>query len=127
MKTSSAKAKGRRLQDEVAVKILETYNESFRAYEIEREDAITMPTLEQGDVKPAIMGETGTDIKLSPQAKKHIPFDIECKNQERLNLWESIKQTESNAEAGRTPLLIFKRNRSEVYCVLKFEDLLKLI
>ena len=81
MKTSSAKAKGRRLQDYVVKKLKEKYLNN---------------SLEDDDVKPAIMGETGTDIKLSPLAKSFIPFDIECKNQEKLNVWSALKQCEAN-------------------------------
>ncbi len=52
MKTSSAKAKGRRLQQTVRDKILSLF-----------------PTLELDvDVRSAIMGETGEDIKLSKKA-----------------------------------------------------------
>ena len=56
MKTSSAKAKGRKLQDLVRDKLLE----KFKNY------------LEEDDIKSAIMGETGEDIKLSPAAKRKI-------------------------------------------------------
>ena len=38
------------------------------------------------------MGESGEDIQLSPAARKLIPFAFECKNQEKLNIWESLKQ-----------------------------------
>lgn len=110
MKTSSCKAKGRKLQDYVAEKLFWTYREA-----------------EQGDFKPAIMGETGEDIKMSPLAKTLCPFDIECKNQERLNLWGSIEQTESNTAEGRIPLLIFKRNRSKVYACIELDYLLEMM
>lgn len=109
MKTSSAKAKGRTLQNKVVEMLLK----------VSLSDS-------ENDIKPAIMGESGIDIKLSDWAKKHIPFDIECKNQESLNIWSSLKQTEANTEKGRIPLLIFKRNRSEIYCVLKFQHLIDL-
>jgi len=110
MKTSSRKAKGRNLQNEV-VKIL------MNRFEYD---------LKEGDIKPAIMGESGVDIKLSPLAKCYIGYDIECKNQEKLNIWSALKQCEENSEVERIPLLIFKRNRSDIYCCLKFRDLIKL-
>ena len=72
------------------------------------------------------MGESGEDIKLSPAAKDLIHFSFECKNQERLNLWESLKQAETNCE-DRTPVLVFKRNHSKTYIAFEFEKFLNLI
>ena len=111
MKTSSCKAKGRSLQNFV--------RDSFRnMFKI---------TLEDGDIESRQMGGTGTDIILSPSAKKLIPFDCECKNQEKLNIWKAIEQAESNSEEGRIPLLIFKKNNIDVYVSLSFENFIKLI
>lgn len=109
MKTSSCKAKSRRLQDFVVEKLYDTFKD-----------------LEDGDIKSAIMGETGMDIKLSPKGKKIIPFGIECKNQEKLNIWSSMEQCEKNTK-DLTPLLIFKRNRSKVYVCLEFDDFINII
>ena len=67
MKASSSKAKGRRLQDFVRDKLRGLFTK-----------------LEDDDIKAAIMGESGEDIKLSPAARKIIPYSFECKNQERL-------------------------------------------
>jgi hypothetical protein len=110
--TSSCKAKGRRLQDSVIEQLRNTFVDGM--------------ILVDDDIRPAIMGESGTDIKLSPSAKKIILFDIETKNTEKTQIWKFLKQTESNAEEGRIPLLVFSRNRSEEYCALKLKDLLKL-
>ena len=72
------------------------------------------------------MGMSGEDIVLSPAAKKVIPYSFECKNQERLNLWKSLEQAESNCEE-RNPVLIFKRNRSKIYVALEFDHFIELI
>ena len=72
------------------------------------------------------MGMSGEDIVLSPAAKRVIPYSFECKNQERLNLWKSLEQAESNCE-DRKPVLIFKRNRSKVYVAIEFEHFIELI
>ena len=72
------------------------------------------------------MGMSGEDIVLSPAAKKAIRYSFECKNQERLNLWKSLEQAESNCE-DRNPVLVFKRNRSKVYIAVEFEHFLELI
>ena len=109
MKTRSAKSKGRRLQNKVKEILLETFTE-----------------LEPDDVRTAIMGETGEDIKLSPAARRQIPFSFECKNQEKINIWESLNQAEENS-GDSTPVLIFKRNRSKTYAVLEIEDFIDLI
>lgn len=72
------------------------------------------------------MGEHGMDVQLSPSARKHFPFAIECKNQEALNIWKSLEQAENNCE-GLTPLLIFKRNKSKIYATLEITDFLDLL
>ena len=107
MKPSSAKAKGRRLQDEVRKAILSTF-----------------PNLEEDDVKCAIMGESGEDIHFSPVARLAVPFSIECKNQESLNIWKALAQAEGH---GHPPVVVFKRNHSETFAALKFSDLLILL
>ena len=72
------------------------------------------------------MGMSGEDVVLSPAAKKVIPYSFECKNQERLNLWKSLEQAESNCE-DRQPVLVFKRNRSKVYVTIDFDHFIELI
>ena len=109
MKSRSAKNKGKRLQNTVRDVLLETFN-----------------TLEPDDIKSAIMGDSGEDIQLSPAARKLIPYSIECKNQEKLNIWSSLEQAESNGEKG-TPVLVFKRNRSKTYAVIEFKEFVDLI
>jgi|TARA_R100001377_G_scaffold69685_1_gene45018 hypothetical protein len=109
MKSRSAKNKGKRLQNNVRDLLLETFNQ-----------------LEPDDIKSAIMGESGEDIKLSPAARKQIPFSFECKNQEALNIWSSLEQAETNA-GDYDPVLIFKRNRSKTYAVINIEKFIELI
>jgi len=109
MKTRSAKNKGKRLQNTVRDVLLETFD-----------------TLEPDDIKSAIMGDSGEDIQLSPAARKLIPYSIECKNQEKLNIWSALEQAEGNKGVSK-PVLIFKRNRSKTYAVLELEDFIDLI
>ena len=110
MKTASRKAKGRRLQNKIRDLLIEHFSEE----------------LEDDDIRCAIMGESGEDLKLSPAARKLIPYSIECKNQEKLNIWDSLEQAEVNSN-GYTPILIFKRNRSKTYAVVELNNFLKLI
>ena len=109
MKPSSRKGKGRRLQNFLRDKIHDYF-----------------PSLREGDVKTAVMGESGEDIILSPAARDLIPFSFECKNQERLNIWESLSQAEDNC-GKHTPAVVFKRNRTKTYAVLEFDKLLELL
>jgi len=111
MKTRSAKAKGRRLQNEVCETLVEHFKEK----------------LESGDIRPALMGESGEDIKRSPLAKRLLPFSFECKNQEKLNIWSALEQAKANCPDGDLPVLVFKRNRSETHVAMRFEDFLKLL
>ena len=69
---------------------------------------------------------SGEDIVLSPAAKRVIRYSFECKNQERLNLWSSLEQAETNCE-DRNPVLVFKRNRSKIYVALEFDHFIELI
>lgn len=110
MKPSSAKAKGRKLQQEVRDALLETFQSE----------------LEKDDIKSAIMGESGEDIKLSPAARKLIPYSIEAKCKEKISVWAAMKQAEENAD-GHTPIMVFRRNHSKTYVMMDFEHFLKLI
>lgn len=106
MRPQSAKAKGRRLQQETRDRLLATF-----------------PSLEPADVRSTSMGASGEDLLLSPAARRLIPFSIECKNQEALNIWKALEQ----AVREHPPLLVFKRNGSEVYAALPFDSFLALL
>ena len=110
MKPRSAKNKGKRLQNKIRDLILE------KKY----------TQLEPDDVRSITMGDSGEDILLSPAARKVFPFSVECKNQEKLNIWDALDQAEGNS-GKHIPLVIFKRNRSKTYAVLEFEELLQLL
>ena len=109
MKPRSAKNKGKRLQNKIRDLILEKFD-----------------ILEPDDVRSITMGDSGEDILLSPAARKVFPFSVECKNQEKLNIWSALEQAEENS-GNHTPLDIFKRNRSKTYAVLEFNQLLELL
>jgi len=98
-----------RLQNKVRDLLLETFSD-----------------LEPDDIRSAIMGETGEDIKLSPAARRLIPYSFECKNQEKINIWDSLQQAEENCGVY-DPVLIFKRNRSKTYAVINIEKFIELI
>ena len=110
MNVRSVKAKGRRLQNIV--------RDALR-------DAFT--SLAQEDIKSQTMVMTGEDIVLSPIARKKIPYSIECKNQERLQVWKSLKQAEDNKAENCEPMLVIKRNGTKPYVVIDFDKFISLI
>lgn len=113
MKTSSAKGKGRRLQQLVAKAIQDHFN------------------LDELDVRSTTMGDSGEDIRLSSAALKKFPYAVECKNVEKINIWACWEQTCEHVRkmdrAGIQPLLVFKRNRSQVLAVVDFNHLMNII
>jgi hypothetical protein len=110
MKTASCKAKGRTLQNKVRDLLLSIF-----------------PILEPDDIRSVSMGASGEDIQLSPAARKLFNFSIECKNTEKLNVWEAYKQASSNCLENSSPLLIFKRNHANIMVCMEFESFLKII
>lgn len=108
LKPQSAKAKGRKLQQET--------RDAVRA---------AFPQLEEGDVRSNPMGAPGPDLLLSPAALRLFPFDVECKNQEGINIWSALAQC--LRDSGRTPLLVFRRNNTKPYAALPFDDFMALV
>jgi hypothetical protein len=111
VKTSSAKAKGRRAVQELKIMIHAAF-----------------PELEMDDVLVTSSGTTGEDLKLSPRARRLLPFTFEVKNQEALNIWQALQQAQSHAEGTPyVPVLAFKRNHTELFVALKARDFLRLV
>lgn len=103
MKTSSAKAKGRRLQQHVMNRISEL---------------IGIPCGQDEMIASREMGQSGTDIRLIGKAKRLFPFSVECKNQENWSVHTWIEQAKAN-ETAKEPWLIFaKRNRGDVVVIM---------
>ena len=93
MKTQSRKAKGRRLQNLVAKKILKTFKH-----------------LKKEDVQVAIMSERGPDIKLSRIAKRLVPLQIECKNQQKMKtVYDFYSQATGPLLSIATLFIIFQK------------------
>ncbi len=109
MKTSSAKAKGRRHQQDVCKKLLEVSN-----------------GLEPDDIRSASMGAPGEDILFSPAARRQFPFSIECKNVEKLSIWSAIDQSRTNCRDDHTPMVVFTRNHETPQITLPFEKFLEI-
>jgi len=107
MRTSSAKAKGRRLQKWFAEKLVEHLN-------IDSEDLESRP-----------MGSSGEDIIMGKLTRQKFPYSIECKNQEAVNVWKAYEQAESNCK-GYEPLVVIKRNQHKPLVVIDAEYFVKL-
>lgn len=110
MKTQSAKAKGRRLQQQVVQDLLNSFEH-----------------LSEEDIRSTSMGASGEDIQMSHAARQCIPYSFEAKNQERVNIWSSIEQARLNAPNGMIPVVVFKKNNEQPQVVLSWKTFLDLI
>ena len=108
IKTSSAKAKGRKLQQWTARMILELF-----------------PSLEPDDCKSTGMGQQGEDVQLSPAARKKIPVTIECKARKNIAVYSYYDQAAENAPTGMEPLVIIKADRKKPLAVVDAEFFLR--
>lgn len=94
MKTQSAKSKGRRLQQWIRDKLVEQLG------------------VHPEDVESRSMGAGGEDLIMARAAREKFPMSVECKNQEKVNVWESYKQAEDNSK-DYEPVVVIKRNNSK--------------
>ena len=94
MLTSSAKAKGRKLQ------------QWFRNLLIEKLD------IHPEDIESRSMGASGEDLIMARAAREKFPYSIEAKNQESVNVWKAYEQAEENS-GDYEPIVVLKRNKSK--------------
>jgi len=112
LKTASAKAKGRRLQDFVR-------------------DWLRQKGVQYGlvndDIKSAIMGTSGVDIVLSPAAKRIFKLDVECKNREVLNVVQVfLEHYEAYKFNDSLKILVHSKNRSPKLVTMLWDDFAQL-
>jgi len=107
LKTSSAKAKGRKLQQWFANLLVEKLD-------VDSEDIESRP-----------MGSQGEDIIMGKQTREVFPYSIECKNQEAVNVWKAYEQATENCK-GYEPLVVIKRNRTKPLVLVDAEYFVKL-
>ena len=91
MKPQSAKAKGRRLQQQFRELLIEELG------------------IHPEDIESRSMGAGGEDLIMARAARQKFPYSIECKNVEKLNVWEAYKQAEENSK-DYEPVVVLKRN-----------------
>jgi len=103
MKTASCKAKGRNFQKEICQMI-----SSITGIEYGRDK----------DIDWRGMGQSGVDIILRGEVGKKLSLSIECKCQEKLNLWKAIEQAKMNQKEGTDWVLIVRRNHTEPVVIM---------
>jgi len=107
MKTSSAKAKGRKLQQWFARLLIDKLG------------------FDEEDLESRPMGSQGEDIIMGKQSRDQFPYSIECKNQEAVNVWKAYAQAKENCK-GYEPLVVIKRNRSKPLVLVDAEHFVSL-
>ena len=107
MKAQSAKAKGRRLQQWVRNQLIEQLD------------------VHPEDIESRSMGAGGEDLIMARAARQKFPYSVECKNQEKVNVWSAYEQAESNCK-GYEPVVVIKKNRKKTLVVIDAEYFVKL-
>jgi hypothetical protein len=102
MKTSSAKQKGRKLQQWM------------------RDLLIQKLGVHPEDIESRSMGSQGEDLIMARAAREKFPLSIECKNQESVNVWKSYQQAAENS-GEYEPIVVIKRNQSKPLVVIDAE------
>ena len=102
MKVQSAKAKGRRLQQWVRDKLIE------------------MLDVHPEDIESRSMGAGGEDLIMARAARSKFPHSIECKNVEKLNIWEAYEQATAN-RGDYEPIVVIKKNGKKPLVVVDAE------
>jgi hypothetical protein len=107
MRTSSAKAKGRRLQDWVKSQIVKRHK------------------LDPETCHTAVMGQSGADVWLEKKVRSLFPYSIECKNQEKYKgIYDTLEQAKSHSTLE--PLVVIKMNHKKPIVVLDAEAFFEL-
>lgn len=109
LKTSSAKSKGRGLQQLVRDKLL-SLSDTFR----------------DGDIESTGMGQSGEDIQLSPHARDLLPISIECKSHAKFAVYSVIDQCKTNCPDGCEPVVVLKANYKKPVAVIDLDYYIKL-
>jgi len=111
--TRSAKQKGLGFQKWLCQEIAELINEEYR------------PGDDDSPIDSRPGGQHGVDIILRGEAKKKFPFSVEAKNQENMNLMETINQATANTADGTDWLIAHKRKVLDFPIVIISWDLFK--
>ena len=108
MKPQSAKAKGRRLQQQFRELLIEELG------------------IHPEDIESRSMGAGGEDLIMARAAREKFPYSIECKNVEKLNVWEAYEQAKSNCN-DYEPLVVMKKNQKKPLVVIDANYFISLV
>ena len=100
---SSAKAKGKALQNWTCAKISEL---------------LELPWGKDELIASREASQSGTDVRLIGEALQRFPFSVECKSQETWAIPGWIKQAEANQVEGTDWLLVVKKRRMDPVVVM---------
>ena len=109
MKQKSRRAKGKKLQRILREKLLSAFSH-----------------LHPGDIRIAKTGENGEDLKLSRIAKRLIPYQFECKNQEKFKTLYSF-YSQACKHGRYEPVLVVKQNSRRSLAVIDLDQFIDLI
>lgn len=76
------------------------------------------------DVESRSMGAGGEDIIMARAARQKFPYSVECKNTERLNVWDAYDQACANC-GDYEPILFIKKNGRKPLVVLDAESFIR--
>ncbi len=107
IKTSSAKAKGRRLQQWMCQQI---------------SDLLHIPWGQDELIASREMGQSGTDVRLIGKALMEFQYSIECKAQETWSIPAWIEQAKGNQKEGTDWLLVCKRKNENPIIIMDAEE-----
>ena len=107
MKPQSAKGKGRRFQQWV------------------RDMLIEHREVHPEDIESRSMGAGGEDLIMARAARQKFPHSVECKNVERLNVWDAYVHASANS-GKHEPIVVMKKNRRNPLVVVDAEYFIRL-
>ena len=107
MKPQSAKSKGRKLQQWFTKLLVDVLD------------------MEEEDLESRPMGSQGEDSMMGKLSRGKVPYSIECKNQEAVNVWKAYAQAQEKCKSYE-PLVVIKRNRSKPLVLVDAEHFVSL-
>ena len=78
------------------------------------------------DIESRSMGAGGEDLIMARAAREKFPFSIECKNVEKLNVWEAYRQAKENA-GKYVPIVVMKKNQEKPLIVIDAEEFVNIM
>jgi len=76
------------------------------------------------DIESRSMGAGGEDLIMARDARQKFPHSIECKNVEKLNVYEAYAQACANS-GDHEPILFMKKNHKKPLVVVDAEWFIK--